>query len=94
MITEDAGALPASHGVVSVQHLFAQLAVLDPTGELNVSELITQQLRPQEALQVRSGTQDEAGQVIFIFCLMNHMSALLLVFAIECLLSAQSRCLI
>lgn len=52
MITEDAGALPASHGVVSVQHLFAQLAVLDPTGELNVSELITQQLRPQEALQV------------------------------------------
>lgn len=54
MITEDAGVLPAGHGVVSVQHLFAQLAVLDPTGELNVSELITQQLWPQEALQVSS----------------------------------------
>lgn len=91
MITEDAGALPASHGVVSVQHLFAQLAVLDPTGELNVSELITQQLRPQEALQVSSDTQDEAGQVIiYLFFSMNRMSALLLVFAIKCLLSAQA----
>lgn len=46
------GGLPASHGVVSVQHLLAQLAVLDPPGELNVSELITQQLGPQEALQI------------------------------------------
>lgn len=72
MITEDAGALPASHGVVSVQHLFAQLAVLDPTGELNVSELITQQLRPQEALQVSSDTQDEAGQVILYFIFFNE----------------------
>lgn len=72
MITEDAGALPASHGVVSVQHLFAQLAVLDPTGELNVSELITQQLRPQEALQVSSDTQDEAGQVIIYLFFLNE----------------------
>lgn len=72
MITEDAGAVPASHGVVSVQHLFAQLAVLDPTGELNVSELITQQLRPQEALQVSSDTQDEAGQVVIYLFIFNE----------------------
>lgn len=43
--------LPASHGVVSVEHLFAQLTVLDPSRELNVSELIAQELWPQEALE-------------------------------------------
>lgn len=37
--------------MVSVEHLFSQLTVLDPTGELNVSELITQKLWPQEALR-------------------------------------------
>lgn len=37
--------------MVSVEHLFSQLTVLDPTGELNVSELITQELWPQEALR-------------------------------------------
>ena len=42
--------LPASHGVVSVEHLLSQLAVLDPARELNVSKLITQELRLQEAL--------------------------------------------
>lgn len=50
MIKKDSG-LPASHGVVSVEHLFAQLTVLDPTRELNVSELVTQELWPQEALE-------------------------------------------
>lgn len=43
--------LPAGHGVVSVQHLLSQLTVLDPPRKLNVSELITQQLWPQETLQ-------------------------------------------
>lgn len=60
-------ALPASHGVVSVQHLLAQLAVLDPTGELNVSELVTQQLRPQEALQIRSDKQNNPDQRLWEF---------------------------
>lgn len=46
-----AGSLPAGHGVVSVEHLLAQLAVLDPARELHVSELVPQQLRPQEALE-------------------------------------------
>lgn len=51
--------LPSSHGVVSVEHLFAQLAVLDPPRELNVSELVSQELRPQEALEGHT----EVGQV-------------------------------
>ena len=38
--------------MVSVEHLFSQLAVLDPARELNVSELVTQELWPQEALVV------------------------------------------
>lgn len=37
--------------MVSVEHLFTQLTVLDPTRELNVSELISQELWPQEALE-------------------------------------------
>lgn len=43
--------LPAGHGVVSEEHLLAQLTVLDPARELHVSELISQQLWPQEALE-------------------------------------------
>lgn len=50
-LTSSSIGLPAGHGVVSVEHLLAQLTVLDPTRELNVSELITQELWPQEALQ-------------------------------------------
>lgn len=88
MITEDAGVIPASHGVVSVQHLLAQLAVLDPTWELNVSELITQQLGPQEALQVSSDKQSN----IFFPSINNVRSALPLVFAMSEFTS--SRCLI
>lgn len=42
--------LPARHGMISVEHLFPQLTMLDPTGELNMSELITQEFWPQEAL--------------------------------------------
>lgn len=49
--------LPAGHGVISVEHLLPQLAVLDPARKLNVSELITQELRPQEALQAHINTQ-------------------------------------
>lgn len=50
VIKKGSPGLPASHGVVSVEHLFTQLAVLDPAGELDVSELVSQELRPQEAL--------------------------------------------
>lgn len=53
--------LPASHGVVPVQHLLSQLAVLDPPRELDVSELVTQELRPQEALQRH--TRHGAGRI-------------------------------
>lgn len=42
--------LPATHGVVSVEHLLAKLTVLDPARELNVCELISQKFGPQEPL--------------------------------------------
>lgn len=48
--------LPAGHSVVSVEHLLSQLAVLDPARELNVSELISQELRPQKALHTHTHT--------------------------------------
>lgn len=53
--------LPAGHGVVSVEHLLSQLAVLDPARELNVSELITQELRPQEPLQTHTHTHTDVS---------------------------------
>lgn len=53
------GVLPAGHGVVSEQHLLAQLLVLDPPGELHVCEVITQQLWPKEALQGHTEPQTQ-----------------------------------
>ena len=44
-------AVPAVHALVSVQHLLPQLLGLDPAGELEVCELLSQQLRSQERLQ-------------------------------------------
>lgn len=52
---EECAGLPASHGVVPVEHLFTQLTVLDPAGELDVSELVAQELWPQEALKRHTG---------------------------------------
>lgn len=66
VIKKDSG-LPASHGVVSVEHLFAQLTVLDPTRELNVSELVTQELWPQEALEWHKIEQVTSNYRIKIF---------------------------
>lgn len=85
MITEGAGALPASHGVVSVQHLLAQLAVLDPAGELDVSELVPQQLWPQEALQVSSKINKQHNNtrpIMFLACLSFTSSRFLILISL------------
>lgn len=56
------GGLPAVHVLVSVQHLPPQLLGLDPTGELEVGELLPQQLRPQERLRDEAAAQPQVQQ--------------------------------
>lgn len=43
--------LPAVHALVTVQHLLPQLLVLDPPGELEVRELVSQQFGSQKPLR-------------------------------------------
>lgn len=52
--------LPSVHGEISVEHLFAHLFPLDSAGKFQVCELVSQQVRLHEPLQM-DGTMSEVG---------------------------------
>lgn len=54
--------LPASHCVVSVEHLLAEFLVLDASGEFNMCKLVPKQLRFEEALDKSNTNMTEVLQ--------------------------------